>query len=1274
MVMMAAESPTLHRPKGQAQQSVRVGLYYIEKTIGKGNFAVVKLAKHHITKTEVAIKIIDKSQLDENNLKKMYREVTILKMLSHQHIIKLYQVMETKNMLYLVSEYAPNGEIFDYIARHGRMSEPDARRKFWQIISAVEYCHDRHVVHRDLKAENLLLDANMNIKIADFGFGNFFKEGEQLATWCGSPPYAAPEVFEGKKYIGPQVDVWSMGVVLYVLVCGALPFDGPTLQELRDRVVSGRFRIPYFMSTECEGLIRRMLVLEPSRRYTIVKIKEHEWMLMDGAGIRSCPPSPTLQPKNNVGQYNEQILRIMQSLGIDQQKTLESLQKDAYDHLTAIYYLLLDRYRQHRSSFPSDTRIDARRRRPSTIAEQAMLHMLPTQQTAAIGIPRPQLSLQQQQRMCRGMDGNQGATPISVLEGADSELMPPPPTVLHCMSDMLPPRVTSPATLNSQNVIRTSIDEGVEVDIDDRDAADELASHSSRFAALQRDPYGLGLLPEYGYGFTGMAHRQSLSSANSSSSLDASGLSNTLSPFTSFDSSLEVDVASLGCGTSRPEPTSLPRGYLGTHINSLTPGTSPYLQVRSPAGMGRHSIALSGTTIVTGRAGEDDFDTDSMGVDEMLQDRTQTRSPVNFREGRRASDGLVAQGIIAFRQRLRESMRAQGMVELRQEHHQLLASLHNSNISSFGGQGYGVGTPPNKEENDSMPSSSSPPLAVSLNVNPQPRRKLSAPQHSVRQWSLDEPGAGQGVRSHAGAGRRRPLMKRMSLPSESFDIQPHRLLALKQSLHVEQQLDRVVAVDGNGGEGSGEVSPELSLQENLATPAPPSLPLPPPQAPPLPCPSPAYTLASHYDSVGGNKSMQHQLMVHRLQHKRPVFQKHHNTAHPHPPHCQPHNNNNLPLPQQLSSQLQQLQIDPSNLPRIDFGLGYSILPTSSALPADSASASFDVSLGFCCDSPQTQVTRVAHHSATCEGYPPYLSASEIYFSTSAACDNYPQGFAASSSYSNTLPVPTANKITSAAETFLDRLMRRGAGVSLETACSTRENLRENGEDKTHSGSTQTTPTHQRRAGVSLAVHPFQDISTFNLPAATPAGDGLQQGGPPQGVGDGLFQQSGMGMKTNCLGVTSSIQGANMSSMTHPQLGLAPACSSMPSSLLDTSPACFHVDGLSTRTCFPTQAGPPCLFSATRSGPQTFVGGCVQQTCDHPSFLASQLQSLHGVKSSMVGVDLVSLSSHPQPLGEGNETLVFPGGDVPPNLLGIHSLNSKDFYACDEQNNECMDIS
>ncbi|KAF1449566.1 Serine/threonine-protein kinase SIK2, partial [Spheniscus mendiculus] len=275
------------------------------------------------------------------------------------------QVMETKDMLYIVTEFAKNGEMFDHLTSNGHLSESEARKKFWQILSAVEYCHSHHIVHRDLKTENLLLDANMNIKLADFGFGNFYKSGEPLSTWCGSPPYAAPEVFEGKEYEGPHLDIWSLGVVLYVLVCGSLPFDGPNLPTLRQRVLEGRFRIPYFMSEDCETLIRRMLVVDPTKRITISQIKQHKWMQADPSLRQQQSLSFSMQNYNsNLGDYNEQVLGIMQTLGIDRQRTVESLQNSSYNHFAAIYYLLLERLKEYRSSQLSSRPATGRQQRP----------------------------------------------------------------------------------------------------------------------------------------------------------------------------------------------------------------------------------------------------------------------------------------------------------------------------------------------------------------------------------------------------------------------------------------------------------------------------------------------------------------------------------------------------------------------------------------------------------------------------------------------------------------------------------------------------------------------------------------------------------------------------------------------------------------------------------------------------------------------------------------------------------------------------------------------
>ncbi|XP_072094667.1 serine/threonine-protein kinase SIK2a isoform X1 [Mobula birostris] len=623
--MVMADCPgKLHRGP------VRVGFYDIELTLGKGNFAVVKLGRHRITKSEVAIKIIDKSQLDAVNLEKIYREVQIMKLLDHPHIIKLHQVMETKNMLYLVTEYAKNGEIFDYLANQGRLSELEARRKFWQILSAVEYCHNRKIVHRDLKAENLLLDGNMNIKIADFGFANFYKPGEPLSTWCGSPPYAAPEVFEGLQYEGPLLDIWSLGVVLYVLVCGALPFDGPTLPLLRQRVLEGRFRIPYFMSEDCEHLIRRMLVLDPSKRLTIAQIKEHRWMLAEVPVQRPVGHPQPRESKTSAGEYNEQVLRLMHSLGIDQQKTIESLQNKSYNHFAAIYYLLVERLKSHRSSFPVDQRLDARQRRPSTIAEQTVAKASPV--VAQVNL------LSQNVRMLRSsvLPPNSAVDSFALLQSVGQpelgfmEEDVNTPKVNGCLLDPLPPSIPRkgcPPT--PSNMMETSIDEGIETEVDsEEDPAQVYASFQAMrcgqrrhtLAEVTNQPV---VLPSTGKLFT-MGDNPSVGS---------------------FDS--EYDV-----------------GLVHSELGALE--DSPPLARQSVA---RMNPPLAG------------IKPPNPAMEALVSQKreVQNRSPVSFREGRRASDTSLTQGIVAFRQHLQNLARTKGVLELNKV--QMVYQQMNSDVN-----------------------------------------------------------------------------------------------------------------------------------------------------------------------------------------------------------------------------------------------------------------------------------------------------------------------------------------------------------------------------------------------------------------------------------------------------------------------------------------------------------------------------------------------------------------------------------------------------------------
>ncbi|XP_024915133.1 serine/threonine-protein kinase MARK2 isoform X10 [Cynoglossus semilaevis] len=262
-----------------------------------------------------------------------------MKMLNHPNIVKLFEVIETEKTLYLVMEYASGGEVFDYLVAHGRMKEKEARAKFRQIVSAVQYCHQKCIVHRDLKAENLLLDADMNIKIADFGFSNEFTIGNKLDTFCGSPPYAAPELFQGKKYDGPEVDVWSLGVILYTLVSGSLPFDGQNLKELRERVLRGKYRIPFYMSTDCENLLKKFLILNPLKRGSLEQqIMRDRWMNVGYEEEELKPyiePQPDYKDPRRTGTYD-----IMLQMGFSQEEIQDSLVNQKYNDVMATYLLL----------------------------------------------------------------------------------------------------------------------------------------------------------------------------------------------------------------------------------------------------------------------------------------------------------------------------------------------------------------------------------------------------------------------------------------------------------------------------------------------------------------------------------------------------------------------------------------------------------------------------------------------------------------------------------------------------------------------------------------------------------------------------------------------------------------------------------------------------------------------------------------------------------------------------------------------------------------------
>ncbi|KAA0701494.1 Serine/threonine-protein kinase BRSK1 [Triplophysa tibetana] len=337
-----------------SQAAQYVGPYRLEKTLGKGQTGLVKLGVHCITAQKVAIKIVNREKLSESVLMKVEREIAILKLIEHPHVLKLYDVYENNKYLYLVLEHVSGGELFDYLVKKGRLTPKEARKFFRQIISALDFCHSHSICHRDLKPENLLLDEKNNIRIADFGMASLQVGDSLLETSCGSPHYACPEVIRGEKYDGRRADVWSCGVILFALLVGALPFDHDNLRQLLEKVKSGVFHMPHFIPPDCQALLRGMIEVNPEKRLTLEEIQKHAWY--QGGRNEPCPEQPP--PRRvcvkrilSLTDLDPDVLESMHSLGCfrDRVKLTRDLQCEEENQEKLIYYLLLDRKERYPS-------------------------------------------------------------------------------------------------------------------------------------------------------------------------------------------------------------------------------------------------------------------------------------------------------------------------------------------------------------------------------------------------------------------------------------------------------------------------------------------------------------------------------------------------------------------------------------------------------------------------------------------------------------------------------------------------------------------------------------------------------------------------------------------------------------------------------------------------------------------------------------------------------------------------------------------------------------
>ncbi|XP_038987685.1 CBL-interacting protein kinase 8-like isoform X7 [Phoenix dactylifera] len=257
----------------------KVGKYEVGRTIGAGTFAKVKFAQNTESGESVAMKVLDRATIIKHKMvDQIKREIFIMKLVRHPHVVRLYEVLASRTKIYIILEFITGGELFDKIVHHGKLSEADARRYFQQLVDGVDYCHSKGVYHRDLKPENLLLDSQGNLKISDFGLSAVSAQGVSLLhTTCGTPNYVAPEVLSHKGYDGAVADTWSCGVILYVLMAGYLPFDEVDLTTLYNKIEKAEFSCPSWFSVGAKSLIHRILDPNPASRIRIEEIRCHEW-------------------------------------------------------------------------------------------------------------------------------------------------------------------------------------------------------------------------------------------------------------------------------------------------------------------------------------------------------------------------------------------------------------------------------------------------------------------------------------------------------------------------------------------------------------------------------------------------------------------------------------------------------------------------------------------------------------------------------------------------------------------------------------------------------------------------------------------------------------------------------------------------------------------------------------------------------------------------------------------------------------------------------------